>query len=143
MERAPAMRPSLPTSERAVVRRVFGKLCRTPKRQFLKSFSWWKQRFLLRARSRHGRIYRWEALCKASLGFGARRRGPHHSRAELRTFKRRNSHLAQLNLNGATVWFSPSYDPQTGFVYIATRNWSALLQARYALQGRCVLPRRR
>jgi alcohol dehydrogenase (cytochrome c) len=29
------------------------------------------------------------------------------------------------NLNGATVWFSPSYDPQTGLVYVATREIGA------------------
>ena len=29
------------------------------------------------------------------------------------------------NLNGATVWFSPSYDPQTGLVYVATREMGA------------------
>ena len=29
------------------------------------------------------------------------------------------------NLNGATVWFSPSYDLQTGFVYVATREIGA------------------
>ena len=29
------------------------------------------------------------------------------------------------NLNGATVWSSPSYDPQTGLVYVATREMGA------------------
>jgi len=29
------------------------------------------------------------------------------------------------NANGATVWFSPSYDPQTGLVYVATREIGA------------------
>ena len=29
------------------------------------------------------------------------------------------------NANGATVWFSPSYDPQTGFAYVATREIAA------------------
>jgi alcohol dehydrogenase (cytochrome c) len=29
------------------------------------------------------------------------------------------------NANGATVWFSPSYDPQTGFAYVATREIGA------------------
>ena len=29
------------------------------------------------------------------------------------------------NLNGATVWFSPSYDPETGLVYVATREIGA------------------
>jgi alcohol dehydrogenase (cytochrome c) len=29
------------------------------------------------------------------------------------------------NLNGATVWFSPSYSPQTDFVYVAVREIAA------------------
>jgi alcohol dehydrogenase (cytochrome c) len=33
--------------------------------------------------------------------------------------------LLYPNANGATVWFSPSYDPQTGLVYVAAREIGA------------------
>ncbi len=33
--------------------------------------------------------------------------------------------LVWPNANGATVWFSPSYDPQTSLVYVATREIGA------------------
>ena len=33
-----------------------------------------------------------------------------------------NGTLIWPNLNGATVWFSPSYSPQTGFFYVAVRQ---------------------
>jgi alcohol dehydrogenase (cytochrome c) len=34
--------------------------------------------------------------------------------------------LVYPNLNGATVWFSPSYNPQTGLVYVPTREKGAV-----------------
>jgi alcohol dehydrogenase (cytochrome c) len=34
--------------------------------------------------------------------------------------------LVWPNLNGATVWFSPSYSPQTGLFYVATREIGAV-----------------
>jgi len=34
--------------------------------------------------------------------------------------------LVYPNLNGATVWFSPSYSPQTGLFYVATREIGAV-----------------
>jgi len=37
----------------------------------------------------------------------------------------KEGNLIWPNLNGATVWFSPSYDPQTGLVYVATREIGA------------------
>ena len=37
----------------------------------------------------------------------------------------KEGNLVWPNANGATVWFSPSYDPQTGFVYVATREIGA------------------
>ena len=37
----------------------------------------------------------------------------------------KEGNLIWPNLNGATVWFSPSYDRQTGFVYVATREIGA------------------
>ncbi|HKV25021.1 MAG TPA: PQQ-dependent dehydrogenase, methanol/ethanol family [Candidatus Acidoferrum sp.] len=36
------------------------------------------------------------------------------------------------NLNGATVWFSPSYSPQTGFFYVAARNVGSVYFKREA-----------
>ncbi len=33
-----------------------------------------------------------------------------------------NGALIWPNLNGATVWFSPSYSPDTGFFYVAVRE---------------------
>ena len=37
----------------------------------------------------------------------------------------KEGNLTWPNANGATVWFSPSYDPQTGLVYVATREIGA------------------
>jgi len=37
----------------------------------------------------------------------------------------KEGNLIWPNLNGATVWFSPSYDPQTGLVYVSTREIGA------------------
>jgi alcohol dehydrogenase (cytochrome c) len=37
----------------------------------------------------------------------------------------KEGNLIWPNANGATVWFSPSYDPQTGLVYVATREIGA------------------
>jgi len=36
------------------------------------------------------------------------------------------------NLNGATVWFSPSYSPQTGMIYVAAREVGAVYFKREA-----------
>ncbi|HYL79035.1 MAG TPA: PQQ-dependent dehydrogenase, methanol/ethanol family [Bryobacteraceae bacterium] len=40
--------------------------------------------------------------------------------------------LVWPNLNGATVWFSPSYSPQTGLVYVSTRETGATYYKREA-----------
>ena len=36
------------------------------------------------------------------------------------------------NLNGATIWFSPSYNPQTGLLYVAVREIGAIYFKREA-----------
>jgi alcohol dehydrogenase (cytochrome c) len=40
--------------------------------------------------------------------------------------------LVWPNLNGATVWFSPSYSPQTGLFYVATREIGSIYFKRQA-----------
>jgi alcohol dehydrogenase (cytochrome c) len=40
--------------------------------------------------------------------------------------------LVWPNLNGATVWFSPSYSPQTGLFYVATREIASVYFKRQA-----------
>ena len=40
--------------------------------------------------------------------------------------------LVWPNLNGATVWFSPSYSPQTGLFYVAAREIGAIYYKREA-----------
>jgi alcohol dehydrogenase (cytochrome c) len=40
--------------------------------------------------------------------------------------------LVWPNLNGATVWFSPSYSPQTGLYYVATREIASIYFKRQA-----------
>ena len=58
--------------------------------------------------------------------------------------------LLYPNANGATVWFSPSYDPQTSLVYVAVREIGAVYFKRdmeykvgtfYAGGGENELPR--
>ena len=41
--------------------------------------------------------------------------------------------LVYPNLNGATVWFSPSYSPQTGLVYVPVRELGAIYFKRPAV----------
>ncbi len=41
--------------------------------------------------------------------------------------------LVYPNLNGATVWFSPSYNPQTGLVYVPVRELGAIYFKRPAV----------
>jgi alcohol dehydrogenase (cytochrome c) len=40
--------------------------------------------------------------------------------------------LVWPNLNGATVWFSPSYSPQTGMLYVAVREIGSIYYKREA-----------
>jgi alcohol dehydrogenase (cytochrome c) len=40
--------------------------------------------------------------------------------------------LVYPNLNGATVWFSPSYSPATGLIYVATRELGSIYFKRVA-----------
>jgi len=40
--------------------------------------------------------------------------------------------LVWPNLNGATVWFSPSYSPQEGLLYVATREIASIYFKRKA-----------
>jgi len=40
--------------------------------------------------------------------------------------------LVWPNLNGATVWFSPAYSPQTGLFYVATREIGSIYYKREA-----------
>ena len=40
--------------------------------------------------------------------------------------------LVWPNLNGATVWFSPSYSPRTGLFYVAVREIGAIYYKREA-----------
>lgn len=40
--------------------------------------------------------------------------------------------LVWPNLNGATVWFSPAYSPQTGLFYVATRELASIYYKREA-----------
>ena len=52
--------------------------------------------------------------------------------------------LVWPNLNGATVWFSPSYSPQTKLFYVAVRELGVhLLQARSRVQAGHILRGRR
>ncbi len=41
--------------------------------------------------------------------------------------------LVYPNLNGATIWFSPSYSPQTGLVYVPVRELGAIYFKRPAV----------
>ena len=55
-----------------------------------------------------------------------------------------NGALIWPNLNGATVWFSPSYSPDTGsFLRGGARDWLGVLQEREPIQARHFLSRRR
>src|SRR5581483_9200423 len=70
------------------------------------------QRVLLRAGPNHGRIH-----CRASIR-ETDLRAPDSEPSE-------EGSLVWPNLNGGTVWFSPSYDPQTKLFYVAAREIGA------------------